>query len=206
MDKNRKSGKNIKEGEIQDLRDIPQGSDERFEQAFAVVDAAFTAALISGISPQCLRTSLSYGFLNVASTRLDLDDELHESWLADPELTWNPVLANVLAYIESFGDDYFMEEVESEVQVLQNECNIVPFTLSELEERRHNNTSYKILEWTMDALARQLSRAEFVELALLTEWFKIGALVGDCALENYAIVRYNAMAVQHSYLAALKTS
>ncbi|GEM_PF-1584263 len=185
--------------ELHTLRTTPEGTDEPFEQAFAVVDAAFTSALISGISPQCLRDTLSYGFLNVASTRHDLDDELHEQWLSEPELMWEPVLSAVLAYIEAFKDDIIIEEIESEMQVLLNECNVVPFSLSELEQRRHNNTAYRILEWTMDALARQLSRAEHVELALLTEWFKIGSLIGDCAMENYAIVRYNAPAVRACY-------
>lgn len=199
MAKSRNPGKNISADELHNLYSDSEGTDELFEHAFAVVDASFSAALISGISPQCLRDTLSYGFLNVASTRRDLDDELHEKWLSEPDLIWEPVLSEVLAYIESFKDEIILEEIETEVQVLLSECNVVPFSLSELEERRHNTIAYRILEWTMDALARQLSRAENVELALLAEWFKIGALTSDCAIENYAIVRYNAPKIQSLY-------
>lgn len=190
-------------GEIEQVRSEPDETDEDFEQTFAVVDAAFTSALIGGISPHCLRGTLSYGFLNVASTSRDLDEETHEKWVSESDLIWEPVLSGVIEFVETFTGDLILEEIESEVDVLRDECNVVPFALSELEERRHNTMAYRILEWTMDALARQLSRAEHVELALLTEWFKIGALIDDIALEDYAIVRYNALSVRETYNAVL---
>lgn len=173
--------------------------DESFEQAFSLVDAAFTSAMVSGTSPEALLAALSYGFLQVAAERRGAPQTAQEEWVSDADLVWEPVFANILDFVESFEGEYNYDEAFDEISFLQTECNVRPMRLSEIEERRHGKVAFNILAWTLESLARQRTEALDVELGLLIEWFKVSATINECALERYAIVRYHAPLIYNSY-------
>ncbi len=177
--------------------------DGSFEQAFSLVDAAFTSAMISGTSPEALLAALSYGFLQVAAERRGTPQTAQEEWISDADLVWEPVFINILDFVETFEGEYNYDEAFDEISFLQTECNVRPMRLSEIEERRHGKVAFNILAWTLESLARQRTEARYVELGLLIEWFKVSATINECALERYAIVRYHAALVYNNYDAVL---
>jgi len=191
----RRESKNIK---VQDTTDGAE-HDPAFEAAFSLVDSVFTAALISGVSSVCIQSALSYGFLQVAAERRGISDKAKQDWYSNPELIWKPVIAGVLQVIGTFDGVYDLDEINSELDFLLDQWKITPGSLSEFEERRHSKISFLLLHQCLENLSRQHADAHDVELAFLVEWLKVSMISGECAIETYAIVRYNAETVQASY-------
>jgi hypothetical protein len=163
---------------------------ESFEHAFAVIDAAATATLISGTSPESLQVMLSYAFLNVASRGRSRSDEF-DDWVSDPNLVWEPILKEVLDYLEHFDGPAEPNRELLELEYLRNECKIKDLPLSELEERRHNNICFSLLSWLLEVLEDQKHEPLFLECAFFIQWFKVCALTERVSERHYLIVRQN---------------
>lgn len=173
--------------------------DEKFEEAFAIIDACFTGALISGASLECIRPALSYGFLQVASERRGVSDSVQVRWLEEQEFVWQPIFEAVLRDSENFGQIFDAEEVDSEMAFLRDECKISSGFLSEFEERRHSKIAHLLLQQCLETLSRRLIDARDVELAFFIEWLKVSAICGEFADRDYAIVRSNPVEVEACY-------
>lgn len=173
--------------------------DEEFEEAFAIIDACFMGALISGASLECVKPALSYAFLQVASERRGVTGEAQNRWLDEPNFVWQPVFEAVLSDLENFGQFFDAEEVESEMSFLRDECKISAGSLSEFEERRHSKIAHLLLQQCLETLSHRLIDARDVELAFFIEWLKVSTICGEIAYRDYSVVRSNPADVESCY-------
>jgi hypothetical protein len=173
--------------------------DESFEKAFAIIDSCFISALISGASVDCIKSALSYGFIQVLTERRKLSRHVQKKWLSQPEFVWQPIFEALVDDIELFRDAFDLDEVELEIEFLRNECKIAPGSLSEFEERRHSKIAHLLLQQCLETLSRSLIDARAVELAFLIEWLKISSICGEFSLDYYAAARSNPSEVEVCY-------
>ncbi len=168
----------------------------RFERALAIIDAAITGALYSGIAPFSFEAVLCFEFMRVAAGLREKSNEELEQWMnAD---IFGQVVQAIINVFEDARENVVDAMEADQFFALRAVCNDQELSVFELN--RENEIALSIIEWSILKIAEDEElEMVLVELALLVCWLKVAALGGSIDAETYIKVRHDPPRLLMSY-------